>query len=123
MLHALLHSLKRIYSAARARWREITGQVPKQPAMRSGCVYVHIDARPKTEADAEHARHTRALIEAHQTGRTLTTAEMDYWADRYNELQVGRLGCTFSTYLNAPYYYEALLHARQTTTHTPQAHE
>lgn len=118
MIRRLSDSLTRIWHAIKARWHEM--RHGEKPPMRSGCVYVEIYAAPQSKQDTQHMRRVRALIKAHQTGRQLSTEEVDYWADRYNLLKVRRMDCSFSDYLKAPYYYEAVLQARTAHPHAPK---
>ncbi len=46
--------------------------------------------------------------------KTYTTAQLDYWGDRFRRLHVaGLCGCTFEQYLRRPAYYEGIAEARQ----------
>ena len=113
--------LRDLFRAIKTRWKEITGQ--RAPRPRLGCIEVEIYALPQDDDDIEFCREVEAFYAAKRSGAELTTAQVDYWADRYNSKQIGRDGTTFTQYLEDPIIVEALRTASQPTpSHSNPTH-
>ena len=108
----LMSFLRDVTSYIKTRWRKVTGQ--DRPRPRLGCIEVELYALPQDDTDVELCRQVEAFYAAKRQGNDLSTAQVDYWADRYNAQQIGRDGTTFTQYLEDPIIVEAL---RTASTH------
>jgi len=90
-----------------------------RPPSRLGCVDVEIFATPRDESDVTFLRRVKELKRLKKEGREPTTGLMDYFADRFDRLEIRRIvGCPFRTYLERPLVVEEIRNDLASTNHS-----
>lgn len=108
MIRHLKQFLTTLWAAIVDRYRELRDGLERHPidARESG-VLVMIDAR--TPDEQRFIRELSRLFEKNQAGEPLDVHQLDYWADRYNQLHISaRAGVSFKTYLQRPELVEEI---------------
>jgi len=91
----------------------------ERPPSRDGCVDVEIFATPRDEDDVTFLRRVKELKKLQQEDREPTTTLVDFFADRFDRLEIRRIvGCPFRTYLKRPLVVEQIRNDLASTTHS-----
>jgi len=110
--------LKDLFLRAKDWGRAVVHTVPpfslmrrltERPPSRDGCVDVDIFATPRDEDDVAFLRRVKELKRLRKCGDEPTTRLVDYFADRFDRLEIRRIvGCPFRTYLERPLVVEQI---------------
>jgi len=91
----------------------------ERPPSRLGCVDVDVFVTPRDEDDVTFLRRVKELKQLQKQDREPTTALLDYFADRFERLEIGRIvGCPFDTYLQRPLVVEEIRNDLASTNHS-----
>ena len=104
--------LKTLYKRAKDAFSAFSwpyDRTRRQPPRRLGCVDVEVFATPRDESEVTFLRRVKELKQLQKQDREPTTALLDYFADRFERLEIGRIvGCPFDTYLQRPLVVEQI---------------
>lgn len=108
MIRHLKQFLTTLWTAIVERYRELREGLKRHPIdARDSGVLVMIDAR--TPDEQRFVRELSRLFEKNQSGDPLDVNQLDYWADRYNQLNISaRAGVSFKAYLQRPELVEEI---------------